>query len=63
MLHIRRLVKFTLISILFLCLTGDVVWAGGDHTVKTRTSLKKSLGREHRREGVHDGNNVLTIFF
>lgn len=63
MLHSRRLVKFTLIGILFLCLTGSVVWAGGDRTVKTRNSLRKTMGREHRREGVHDGNNVLTIFF
>lgn len=31
--------------------------------VSGNSSLKKAFGHEHRKRGVHDGNNILTVFF
>ena len=49
------------ILILMICSIGAY---GADDGKQTYTrSLKKSLGREHRKEGIHDGNQILTVFY
>ena len=49
-----------ILTILFV--TNINTFAGGTKS-KPVIVLKKIKGREHRKEGIHDGNNVLTIFY
>lgn len=47
------------LNILLLFMLSLQAYGAGDRT----SSLAKAMGREHRKEGIHDGNNILTIFF
>ena len=38
-------------------------FGAGDRSSASMPSLHKMAAREHRKEGIHDGNNILTIFF
>jgi len=48
--------------LLILFMNNISSFAGGNKS-KPVINLKKVLGHEHRKEGIHDGNNVLTIFY
>ncbi len=56
-----RFLKALTVFIFLSFLIGQTVsFSAGDPNAK---SLKKTAGREHRKEGIHDGNNILTVFF
>ncbi|MFZ5515982.1 MAG: hypothetical protein ACOY90_05060 [Candidatus Zhuqueibacterota bacterium] len=55
----KKLIGFVLIILFAWTLPA---FCGGDKYT-SRASLKKPLGHEHRKQGIHDGNNILTIYF
>ncbi len=54
--------KIFILVFSFLLVISLPLFSAGDKTMPDK-SLKKTLGHEHRRSGIHDGNNILTIFF
>lgn len=59
-MSINKKITGFILMILFIC--SMPAFSGGDKST-SRKSLKKPFGHEHRKEGIHDGNNILTIFF
>jgi len=59
MLAYKRIIGLMLTILLITNITS---FAGGTKS-KPVIILKKIKGREHRKEGIHDGNNVLTVFY
>lgn len=63
MMLLKRIINLSLIGLMLFLYPVEQLWSGGEKSAKARPKLRKVIGREHRKEGIHDGNNVLTIFF
>lgn len=57
-----KVIRITYIALLIIFLTSMPGFAA-DGKVSGKSSLSKTLGHEHRKRGIHDGNNILTVFF
>ncbi|KPL14169.1 MAG: hypothetical protein AMS23_00825 [Bacteroides sp. SM1_62] len=63
MIWVKKSMGLLLIGFILFMYPIDKLWSGGSKKENASIKLRKTLGREHRKEGIHDGNNVLTIFF